>query len=171
MGGGERPADPKKLKALLEPLDVPPLPAESMRFAEWIAKYTLAPLGMVLRMMMSAQAVFEPVKPRFGVRHVADAGEPPRMTPARKRALEIASDGLIRSKSQLAQEAGCSSGVVDGLVQSGNLVDVAIPEKRYPLPDPEHRETEFTRQPNAGRSCARVRHRRRAISRFPCSTA
>ncbi len=92
-----------------------------MRFAEWIAKYTLAPLGMVLRMMMSAQAVFEPVKPRFGVRHVADAGEPPRMTPARKRALEIASDGLIRSKSQLAQEAGCSSGVVDGLVQSGNL--------------------------------------------------
>jgi primosomal protein N' (replication factor Y) len=144
VGAGERPADPKKLKALLEPLDVPPLPAESMRFAEWIAKYTLAPLGMVLRMMMSAQAVFEPVKPRFGVRHVADAGEPPRMTPARTRALEIASDGLIRSKAQLAQEAGCSSGVIDGLVQSGNLVDVAIPEKRYPLPDPEHRETEFT---------------------------
>lgn len=144
VGGGERPADPKKLKALLEPLDVPPLPAESMRFAEWIAKYTLAPLGMVLRMMMSAQAVFEPVKPRFGVRHVADAGEPPRMTPARTRALEIASDGLIRSKAQLAQEAGCSSGVIDGLVQSGNLVDVAIPEKRYPLPDADHRETEFT---------------------------
>ncbi len=144
VGGGERPADPKKLKALLEPLDVPSLPAESMRFVEWISKYTLAPLGMVLRMMMSAQAVFEPVKPRFGVRHVADAGEPPRMTPARKSALEIASDGLIRSKAQLAQEAGCSSGVIDGLVQSGNLVEVAIPEKRYPLPDPDHRKTEFT---------------------------
>ncbi len=36
-GAGERPPDPKKLKALLEPLDVPPLPVESMRFAEWIS--------------------------------------------------------------------------------------------------------------------------------------
>lgn len=142
--GAERPADPKKLKALLERLDVPPLPPESMRFAEWIAKYTLAPLGMVLRMMMSAQGVFEPAKPRFGVRLAAGAGDPPRITPARKRALDIAGDGLIRSKAQLAQEASCTTGVIDGLIQSGNLVEVAIPEKRYPLPDPEHRKTDFT---------------------------
>ena len=33
------------------------------------------------------------------------------MTPARKRALDMAADGLIRAKSALAHEAGCSSGV------------------------------------------------------------
>jgi primosomal protein N' (replication factor Y) len=142
--GEARAVDPKKMKAVSERLDVPPLPLISLRFAEWIAGYTLTPLGMVARMMMSAQAAFEPVKPRFGVRIVADAGEPARMTPARKRALDLARDGMIRAKSQLAAEAECSTGVVDGLVASGNLVDVAIPERRFPEPNPDHRVTDFT---------------------------
>jgi len=144
LGQPDKAVDRKKLKAMSHRLDVPPLPVASLRFAEWISKYTLAPLGMVLRMMMSAQAAFEPQKPRFGVRIVAGAGEPPRLTPPRKRALEVASDGLIRAKAALAQEAACTSGVVDGLVQSGNLVEVAIPEKSFPVPNPEHQVTEFT---------------------------
>ncbi len=144
LGGSDKPIDPKKMKALTERLDVPPLPAASLRFAEWIAGYTLAPLGMVVRMMMSAQAAFEPVKPRFGVRIVPDAVDPPRLTPARKRALDLARDGLIRAKSALAAEAQCSTGVVDGLVASGNLVEVVIPERRFPEPNPDHRVTDFT---------------------------
>ena len=144
VGGTPRPVDARKMKALTERLDVPPLTALSLRFAEWIANYTLAPLGLVVRMMMSAQAAFEPQKPRFGVRAVAGAADPPRMTPARKRALDLARDGLIRAKSALAAEAQCSTGVVDGLVASGNLVEVAIPERRFPVPDPEHRKTDFT---------------------------
>ncbi len=135
--------DSRKLKAVAERLDVPPLPVASMRFAEWVAKYTLAPLGMVLRMMMSASAAFEPPRLRTGVRAVEGASRPPRMTPARARALELAADGLIRSKSALAELAACSTGVVDGLVASGNLVEVAIPQKACPLPDPAHRATEF----------------------------
>ena len=54
--GDGKPVDPKKLKPVLERLDVPALPIISLRFAEWVARYTLAPLGMVVRMMMSAQA-------------------------------------------------------------------------------------------------------------------
>lgn len=146
VSGGEpgKPVDPKKLKSITARLDAPPLPALTMRFAEWIAKYTLAPLGMTVRMMMSARSVFEPQKPRFGVTLVAGAPVPPRMTPARTRALEIASDGAIRAKAALALAAECSTGVVDGLVQSGNLVEVAIPEKRPPQPDPKHSTTELT---------------------------
>ncbi|WP_334151438.1 primosomal protein N' [Hyphomicrobium sp.] len=144
LGGSDKPVDPKKMKALAERLDVPPLPTSSLRFAEWIAGYTLSPLGMVVRMMMSAQAAFEPAKPRFGVRLVPDAPEPARMTPARRRALELARDGQIRAKAALAAEAACSTGVVDGLVASGNLVDVVIPERRFPEPNPDHRATDFT---------------------------
>ena len=107
----------KKLKAISECLtEIPPLPELSLRFAEWVARYTLTPLGMVVRMMMGPSSIFEPVKPRFGVRRNPDAPEPPRMTPARKRALQIAADGLIRAKSALAAETGCSTGVIDGLV-------------------------------------------------------
>jgi len=143
VGDEGKPVDPKKLKAMTARLDVPPLPEITLRFAEWIAKYTLSPLGMTVRMMMSARAAFEPVKPRFGVTLVEGAPDPGRMTPARKRALEIARDGAIRAKAALAQAAECSTAVIDGLVASGNLVEVAIPEKRPPIPDPLYRVTEF----------------------------
>lgn len=142
--GEQKPLDPKKLKALTTRLDVPPLPIMSLRFAEWVAKYTLAPLGMVARMMMSADSAFDPPKPRFGVRLVDDAPPPSKMTPARTRALQFAADGQIRSKSELAQLAACSTGVIDGLVLAGSLVDVAIPERQFPRPNPTHAQTEFT---------------------------
>ena len=103
--GAGKAVDARKLKAIIAPLDVPALPPLSLRFAEWVARYTLSPLGMVVRMMMGAQAVFEPQKPRTGVRIVDGAPEPPRVTPARRRAMEIAADGLVRSKSALATEA------------------------------------------------------------------
>ena len=144
VGDQGKPIDEKRLKAIVERMDVPALPAISLRFAEWVARYTLAPLGMVVRMMMSAQAVFEPVKPRLGVSRVEGATEPPRMTPARSRAMEIASDGLIRARSALAAEAGCSTGVIDGLIAAGCLVEVVIPERRYPRPDPAHAVVTFT---------------------------
>jgi len=144
LGESDKPVNPKKLKAITGLLDVPPFPVLTLRFTEWIAKYTLAPLGMVARMMMSAQEAFEPVKPRFGVRLVEGATVPVRLTPARQRALEIAADRLIRAKSALAAEAGCTTGVVDGLIEQGCLVEVAIPERSLPQPDPAFHETEFT---------------------------
>ena len=135
---------PKKLKTVASRIEVPPLPLLSLRFAEWIARYTLSPLGMVVRMMMSARTAFEPSKPRYGVTLVEDAPEPPRMTPSRKRVLEIAADRAIRAKSVLAAEAECSTGVIDGLVTAGTLVEVEIPEKKPPRPDSAHHATEFT---------------------------
>ena len=82
MGDGGKPVAEKKLKSLTQALDVPALPASSLRFAEWVARYTLTPLGMVVRMMMGSHAVFEPVRPRFGVRLTEGAADPPRLTPA-----------------------------------------------------------------------------------------
>ncbi|MBX9591535.1 MAG: primosomal protein N' [Hyphomonadaceae bacterium] len=144
VGDPGKPIPEKKLKAVTAGLpEVPPLPTISLRFAEWLARYTLSPLGMVVRMMMGSSAVFEPVKPRFGVRLNQEAAEPPRMTPARKRALTIASDGLIRAKSALATEAACTSGVIDGLIAAGNLIEVAIPERRFGRPNPTHTTVDF----------------------------
>ena len=141
--GLDKPVDEKKLRAITGALDVPALPVISMRFAEWIARYTLSPLGMVARMLMGAQQAFEPLKARTGVRLVHGAAEPPRLTPARKRALEIAGDGLVRAKSTLAAEAGCTTGVVDGLVAAGALIEVAIPERGFPMPRWDHTTIAF----------------------------
>ena len=144
-GDPGKPVPEARMKAVTATLaDVPLLPPISMRFAEWVARYTLSQLGMVVRMMMGPPAVYEPAKPRFGVALNKDAGEPGRMTPARKRALQVASDGLVRAKAALAAEAQCTNGVIDGLIAAGALIEVAIPERRCPIPDPAHTEVAFS---------------------------
>ncbi len=116
-----------KLREILEVVDdVPPLPRVSLDFADWVAKYTLSSPGMVLRMMMSAGRAFDPPAPRYGVRLAG--GPPQRMTPARARVLEAAKNGLIWVKSSLAEAAGVSPGVIDGLVDSGALVAEPLPD-------------------------------------------
>jgi primosomal protein N' (replication factor Y) len=165
VGEGMKPVPDKKLKAITARLaDVPPLPIVSLRFAEWVARYTLSPLGMVVRMMMGSSAVFEPVKPRFGVQLSEGAAEPPRMTPPRRRALEIAADGLIRAKGALAAEAQCSTGVIDGLIEAGCLVEVAIPERRLPTPNPAHAVTKFSGAQGQAAEAMRARADARAFS-------
>ncbi|HMK42126.1 MAG TPA: primosomal protein N' [Methyloceanibacter sp.] len=118
---------PEKLRAIIEVIDdVPPLPRVSLDFADWVANYTLSSPGMVLRMMMSAGRAFDPPAPRYGVRLV---GSPPsRMTPARARVIEAASNGMIWVKSSLAEAAGVSASVIDGLVDSGTLIAEPLPD-------------------------------------------
>ena len=119
--------DRKKLRAIIEVVeDVPPLPRVSLDFADWVANYTLSSPGMVLRMMMSAGRAFSPPAPRYGVRLI---GPPPeRMTPARARVIEAAKNGLIWVKSSLAEAAGVSPGVIDGLVDAGTLLAEPLPD-------------------------------------------
>ena len=126
---GEKPPEieRKKLREIIELVDdVPPLPRVSLDFADWVASYTLSSPGMVLRMMMSAGRAFDPPAPRYGVRL---AGPPPeRMTPARARVLAAANNGLTWVKSSLAEAAGVSPGVIDGLVDSGALIAEPLPD-------------------------------------------
>ena len=157
--GDGKPVDPKKLKSLTSLIDAPPLPEISMRFAEWVARYSLAPLGMVARMMMSADAAFEPPKHRFGVRIVEGAPLSRKDDAGPHARLGHSADGLIRARADLAHLAGCSTGVIDGLAAAGSLVEVAIPERVFPRPEPRHATTEFTARSGARRRCARQRRR------------
>ncbi|RAI38263.1 primosomal protein N' [Rhodoplanes roseus] len=114
-----------RIKAIAEKLDVPPLRDEMRKLVDWIAHYTLAPRGMVLRMALRMGEGLGPERERVGVRL---AGAPPaRMTPARARVLATLADRLVRAKSDAAKEAGVSPGVVDGLIDEGTLETVALP--------------------------------------------
>ena len=69
------------------------------------------------------------------------------MTPARRRLIELLSDGLLHGKSDAAKEAGVSVGVVDGLVDEGTLATEAMPRALAPpAPDPSFATPEFSRQ-------------------------
>ncbi|MFG1432213.1 primosomal protein N' [Xanthobacter sp. V2C-8] len=135
--GGGAVLDPKKLKAVKAKLPYAPLPAELMKLIDWMADYTLAPRGMVLRMALRHGEAPGEARERVGVR--ATGGRPERMTAARTRLLEFLADGFVRGKSEAAREAGVSPSVVDGLVDDGALEAVVLPPEpaAYP-PDPGH---------------------------------
>src|SRR4030081_2340235 len=114
-----------RLKDIGEKLDVPPLKEELRRLVDWVANYTLSARGMVLRMTLRMGEHLGPERVRIGVRLI---GKPPaRMTPARRRLIEIVSDGLLHGKSDAAKEAGVSAGVIDGLVDEGTLATEPMP--------------------------------------------
>jgi primosomal protein N' (replication factor Y) (superfamily II helicase) len=137
-----------RLKDVSEKLDVPPLRGELRSLVDWVANYTLSARGMVLRMSLRMGEHLGPERVRVGVRLI---GEPPRrLTPARRRVIELLSDGLLHGKAEAAKEAGVSAGVIDGLVDEGTLVVEAMPRPLAPPPpDPSYAQPDFTRQQRA----------------------
>src|SRR4051794_39247107 len=133
-----------RLKDVGEKLDVPPLRDELRKLVDWVANYTLSARGMVLRMTLRMGEHLGPERVRAGVRL---AGPPPqRMTPARRRLIEVLSDGLLHGKSEAAKEAGVSTGVIDGLVDEGTLATEALPPAPPPpAPDPSFAIPDFSR--------------------------
>ena len=126
-----RPGLHNKLKDVDAKLDVPPLREELRRFVDWVADYTLGAKGTVLGMAlrMGAQG---PAREKIGVRLAGPA--PQRMTAARARVLKVlAEDGMARTKSDLAQEAGVSAGVIDGLIDEGTLETLVLPPEPVAL--------------------------------------
>ena len=131
-----------RLKDVEAKLDFPPLKAELRKFIDWVANYTLSPRGMVLRMALR-MGELGPERDRVAVRLAGNA--PSRMTPARRRVLDLLGDGLLRSKQEAAKDAGVSAGVIDGLIDEGTLEAVALaPQPVARAPDPDHRGAEFT---------------------------
>jgi primosomal protein N' (replication factor Y) len=123
-----------KLKTISAPLDLPPLSAELVKFIDWVADYTLAPRGMVLRMALKLDEQGEAA--RIGVRLAGDA--PKRMTAARARVIALMSGGLVRSKADAARESGVTPSVINGLLDEGTLEVVELPpEPVAKEPDPD----------------------------------
>src|SRR3954469_11366710 len=137
-----RPGLHNRLKDVEAKLGYPPLREELRRFIDWVAKYTLSPRGMVLRMTLR-MGELGPERERVAVRL---AGPPPgRLPPAPRLVLDALADGLLRTKSEAAKDAGVSVGVIDGLVDEGTLETVALPaEPVARQPDPDHRPPEFS---------------------------
>ena len=133
------PAPAGSLKPILHAMDAPPLTHNLRRFIDWVARYTLAPKGMVLRMALNKPETERIERPRLAVRL---AGPPPlRLTPARQKVLAIAASGLAYGKQALAEEAGVSTSVIDGLIDEGTLETLVLAADPVALPpNPNHQK-------------------------------
>ncbi len=130
----------KRLKVVSARCELPPFPEVQRRFIDWVAGYTMAPPGAVLRMALSVPAALEPPKPVIAYRLSADAEtrlSEIKATPARRRVLDELDQGPARPLTELARAAGTGTGVVKGLLAAGVLEAVALPPPApFEAPDP-----------------------------------
>jgi primosomal protein N' (replication factor Y) len=124
------------LKTIAAKRDWPPLSQPMRDFVDWVARWTLAPRGMVLRMATRGPEMAGPPAPRVAFRAT---GKPPaRLTPVRARILEALANSPPLAKAALAAAAECGVGAIDALVVDGALAAVALPpEPAAPALDPD----------------------------------
>jgi primosomal protein N' (replication factor Y) len=124
----------RALKQVAGRMEAPPLPAGSLAFIDWAARYAVdqpgQPLAIALRGSGAPTAKAERVL-------VATGKAPTRMTPARAKVLAAVTDYAL-ALAPLARAAGVSAGVVHAMIADGVLVE----ERRekpiaFPEPDPD----------------------------------
>jgi primosomal protein N' (replication factor Y) len=137
---------PERRKPVLEILPTPPLKPELRRFVERVARYTMTPPGAVLRMAMSVPEALMPPPPRrvcapTAAAHAALIGaEGTRLTPARRRVLEVLCEAGALPATELARRAGCGRAVLRGLVAAGLVAENQVAaEEIAVLPRPDWR--------------------------------
>ncbi len=127
--------DPVRLRPISRAFDCPPIDADTRRFVDWVAAYTLSPPGMVARMLLRAPGAFDPEPWTEGLQR--GPVQPDRTTAARRRVLDIVDGGPAWTRSGLAHAAGVSSSVIDGLRAQGVLATVMLPPRPVVAePDP-----------------------------------
>ncbi len=131
------PADPieaKRLRAIYEVVDTPPLKAELRQLVDWVADYYLSNHASVLRMVLSSSAAILSTAGTV-TEYRATGHIPARMTPLRAAALDQL-DGAQGLARELANEAGVSDAVIRGLIKAGAFEPV-ITRSDKPLPVPD----------------------------------
>ncbi|MDE0809667.1 MAG: primosomal protein N' [Alphaproteobacteria bacterium] len=139
VGEGEGGVDESKLREVFRRFDVPRLPEVVLEFVSWVATYTLAPPGSVLRMALSVPAALRPADSIIAyARSGLEMPEGFRPTPARGRVLELLADGPPRTSTEISRELGVTASVVKGMAKAGVLATVELPaDPPVPVPDPD----------------------------------
>jgi primosomal protein N' (replication factor Y) len=125
-----------KLRDVIEVLPALPMADPLRRFIDWVAAYTLAPPGAVLRMAMSSPSALEAPKTELVYRPSVDAGDTLKLTAARRRVLEALKDGPAMAAAELAHLAGVGTSVIKAMAAAGLLEAVErIVRRSFPRPD------------------------------------
>jgi len=102
-----------------------------IKFVEWTAKYNLAPVGLVLKMVLCAKNVFDQAKMHVLYRLTGKTLSEAKLknSDARWHVMDLLKHAPY-SKAEIMAGAGVSGGVVDGLVKAGVLELMAVEPQR-----------------------------------------
>jgi primosomal protein N' (replication factor Y) len=121
-GGGIEESRIKEISAVAAHLPV--MSEATRKFIDWVAWYTLAPAGQVLKMAIPLPDALEAPVPDYKLR-IAEGAEKLRLTPSRLRIISYLSDNIPRSRKEIEEHAGVSANVVREFLKVGGLKEVA----------------------------------------------
>jgi len=123
----------KTLKPIAEKKLTRGLPAVMLDFVDWVAKYSCASQGMVLRMVLSSYKALDP-SPMVTF-YTPTGRKDIRITPARQAILDKGGPFPARA-NQIAERAGVSAGVARGFADAGGLTAETMPvDQPFDIPD------------------------------------
>ncbi|WP_255936948.1 primosomal protein N' [Kordiimonas sp. SCSIO 12610] len=112
---------PDKIKQVLSILDRPPMTDELMRFIDWVATYTLSPLGAVFKMCISVPGLFEDTQKQKAYFYTGTQSKGTRLTSARQKVLDLMQDQKLQTIAEIKEKTGVSDSVIKGLEAIGIL--------------------------------------------------
>jgi len=137
-GPGQGGWDPAKVRPVTRVLDAPPMRQELRTLLSRAADYTLTPMPAMLRLATRAPGLGDAPATRRVYRLAGPV--PNQLTEARHRVIEALRSfaGAPVTLGELAEAAGCGTGVVKGLVKLGVLAEDEAPrDTPYPRLNPD----------------------------------
>ena len=120
--------DPARLKSVQQKYDCPPMPKIQRQFIEWVARYTMADMGSVLKMSVSVPDVFQPPKPpqAYILPDTLPDTLPDKISVPRQKILDFLSDAVPRRAAEIVRQVGCSASVIRAMAVAGQLKSVPL---------------------------------------------
>ena len=111
----------ERLKPVISLADVPALTDETMRFLVAVSRWTLAPFGLVMRLMLNTPSALLPSPHQTVYGLSGQLADTTRLTVQRQRVIAVLDSAPPLPLADLAREAGVSSSVVKRLAEDGVL--------------------------------------------------
>ena len=115
-----------KLKPIHSWADLPPLTPSHISFLRHVSDWTMAPFGMVMRMMLSTPKAHNKPKPTTFY-HSSDAADESdvKLTPKRARILSFLAQGHHMTANDLAAETATSPAIIKTMAKQGLIAQVS----------------------------------------------
>ena len=115
-----------KLKPIHSWADLPPLTPSHISFLRHVSDWTMAPFGMVMRMMLSTPKAHNKPKPTtfYHSSEAADEGDV-KLTPKRARILSFLAQGHHMTANDLAAETATSPAIIKTMAKQGLIAQVS----------------------------------------------
>ena len=120
-----------KIKAIIKAFDFPPLTPQMIEFIKWVARYNMAPLGSVLKMVISVRSVFEPspLTTLYTLSGKTLAEAKLKNSDARWHVMDLLKHAPY-TRQEIAAGAGVSQGVIKPMIDAGVLVPIYVENKK-----------------------------------------